>query len=275
MGEFFEKMGHISRAMGEGPPEYMRTHPVTTSRIAEAYDRAESMTIPPPSDSRNFYLVQARLRATGEDYPDTALKYFRFQQQEEDLTEAQKDALNYGIAISLQRKGDYDEARRILAGLMDGKQRLAYEVQLASLDLDSGHVDDALQRLSGQYQNFPGNHAIAMAYSEALLHDNEPGRAETASVVLRQQLLTHPDDPALYALYARAANAAGDEIRAEEAMAESYFLRGGTHEAVTQLQKLAGRDDLDYYQRARITARLNELQIQLVKSGKEDEPPEN
>ena len=91
-------------------------------------------------------------------------------------------------------------------------------------------------------------------------------------MVLRQQLLTHPDDPALYVLYARAANSAGDNIRGEEAMAESYFLRGGTPEAVTQLQKLAVRDDLDYYERARISARLNELQIQLVKSEMKDEP---
>ncbi len=273
MGKFFEKMSQITRAMGEGPPEFLRTHPVTTSRIAEAYDRAQNMSIPPNSDGRNFYLMQARLRATGENYPDEALKYFRYQQEKEDLSEAQKDALNYGIAISLQRMGRYDEARRILTALMDGRQHLALEVQLASLDVDSGHLDDALQRLSNLYLSFPGNHAIAMAYSEALLHDKQEGRAETASVVLRQQLLTHPDDPALHALYARAANTAGDEIRAEEAMAESYFLRGGTNEAVTQLQNLVRRDDLDYYQRARITARLNELQIQLVKSGEKDTAP--
>ncbi len=273
MGEFFEKMSHITRAMGEGPPEFLRTHPVTTSRIAEANDRAQNLPVPAPADGRDFYLMQARLRATGETYPDTALKYFRFRQQRDDLSEAERDAVDYGIAITVQRKGDFTEARRILARLMDGgQQQLAYEVQLAALDVETDHVDDALQRLSDLYQNFPGNHAISMAYSDALLHDNIPGRAETASVVLRQQLLSHPDDPALYVLYARAANSAGDNIRGEEAMAESYFLRGGTPEAVTQLQKLAVRDDLDYYERARITARLNELQIQLVKSEMKGEP---
>ncbi len=272
MGEFFEKLGHITRAMGEGPPEFLRTHPVTTSRIAEAYDRAQNMTIPPPSDGTDFYLVQARLRALGENYPDTALKYFRYRQQRDDLSEAERNALNYGIAICLQRKGDFTEARNLLVALMDGKQHLAYEVQMADLDVESGHIDDALQRLSGLYQNFPGNHAIAMAYSDALLHEYKPGRAETASVVLRQQLLTHPEDPTLYALYARASNTAGDNVRAEEAMAESYYLRGGTPEAVKQLQELVHRDDLDYYERARITARLNELQIQLVKSGGEIQP---
>jgi len=275
MGQFFEKLSHITRAMGEGPPEYLRTHPVTTSRIAEAYDRAQNLPAPPPSDERDFYLMQTRLRATGEDYPDTALKYLRFQKQRDDLTEAQRDALDYGIAICLQRKGEFDDARKLLVKLMDGNQHLAYDVQLADLEVESGHVDEALQRLSGLYQNFPGNHAIAMAYSNALLHDNQPERAETASVVLRQQLLTHPDDPTLYTLYARASNTAGDNVRAEEAMAESYFLRGGTPEAIKHLQELARRDDLDYYERARITARLNELQIQQVKSGEKDQSPAN
>ena len=38
-----------------------------------------------------------------------------------------------------------------------------------------------------------------------------------------------------------------------------------------QLQELVGRDDLDYYQRARITARINELRLELAKLGLEEE----
>jgi beta-barrel assembly-enhancing protease len=87
---------------------------------------------------------------------------------------------------------------------------------------------------------------------------------------LRQQLLAHPNDPTLYSLYARASNIAGDEIRAQEAIAESYYLRDGIHEAIAQLQELARRDDLDYYQRARITARLNQYQVEIAKLGLEE-----
>ncbi len=59
-------------------------------------------------------------------------------------------------------------------------------------------------------------------------------------------------------------------MRAKEAIAESYYLRGGIHEAAMQLQELARRDDLDYYQRARITARINELRLELAKMGLEE-----
>jgi len=95
--------------------------------------------------------------------------------------------------------------------------------------------------------------------------------AETAAEVLRKQLLTHPDDPVLYELYAQSSNIAGDRIKAKEAIAESYYLRGGIHEAAMQLQELSNDDDLDYYERARITARINELRMELVKLGLDDD----
>ena len=85
-----------------------------------------------------------------------------------------------------------------------------------------------------------------------------------------QQLLQRADDPQLHELYARSANIAGDDVRAKEAIAESYYLKGGIHEAALQLQELARREDLDYYQRARITARINELRLELAKMGKEE-----
>lgn len=265
MVEFFEKIGRINRSSGKGPPEFLRTHPVSVSRITEAKNRVENMPKPEPSDGRNFYLVQARLRAMLEEYPATALEFFNDRLDRANTSQAESDALFYGSAIALQRKGDYKEARKLLESLMAREQHVAYELQLAELDLDAGQEQAALDRLDELYHSFPGNHAISLQYGRALLKSRDPDQAETASVVLRQQLLTHPDDPMLYELYAQASNTADDFVRAKEAIAESYYLRGGIHEAVLQLQELSGRDDLDYYQRARITERLNELRTELTK----------
>ncbi|MCU0990301.1 MAG: tetratricopeptide repeat protein [Xanthomonadales bacterium] len=263
-------MSRITRAMGEGPPEFLRTHPVSVSRIAEADNRAANMPKPKPSDGRDFYLVQARLRALTEKIPDTAIEWFNHRKDRADVGEAETDALFYGTAIALQRKGDYDEARKLLQNLLDRQQHVAYELQLADLDLDSGHHEAAIARLADLYHAFPGNHAISMQYAESLLKRQDPEQAQTAEVVLRQQLLSHPENPALYELYARSANVAGDRVRAKEAIAESYYLRGGVHEAAMQLQELVAEEDLDYYERARITARINELRLELAKLGQEE-----
>ena len=271
MAEFFEKMGRASRAMGEGPPEYLRTHPVSVSRISEAANRAQNMPKPEPSDGRDFYLVQARLRALTEKSPDTAIEWFVHRMERADIKQAESDALFYGHAIALQRRGDFREARELLQNLIDRDHHVAYELQMADLDLDSGRDNQAIDSLSGLYQNFPGNHAISLQYAQALLKNRDPQQAETAAEVLRKQLLTHPDDPVLYELYAQSSNIAGDRIKAKEAIAESYYLRGGIHEAAMQLQELSNDDDLDYYERARITARINELRMELVRLGLDDE----
>lgn len=160
----------------------------------------------------------------------------------------------------------------MLLNLMDRGKHLAFEIQLADLDLASGHTAAALDRLAGLYHSFPGNKAISMEYSRALLHSGDEIQAETASVILRQQILNDNQNPSLFALYARASNEAGNTIRAKEAIAESYYLRGGVHEAVLQLQELIKREDLDYYERARVTARLNEYQIELAKLGLDIRP---
>jgi len=80
-------------------------------------------------------------------------------------------------------------------------------------------------------------------------------------VILREQLLEKDTDPALFDLVAQAATLADNVVRAGEAIAEAYFLRGNVHESVHQLRRLAKRNDLNYYERARINARLSELEI--------------
>jgi len=263
MADFFARMGHTSRANGENPPEFLRTHPVSVNRIAEAEDRIRNLPKVEPAEGRQFYIVQARLRALLEKDPNKAISYF-----ETELEKSSGDARNianrYGLAIALQRNTQYQRAAAILKELQNREpQRLAFKLQMANLDLQSDRQQQAIESLSNLYHSFPGNQAIALEYSKALLSQNTVAAAETASDVLKQQLVQRKDDPTLYALYAQAANQAGNDVRATEAMAESYYQRGGVEEAITQLEKLERRSDLDYYQRSRVSARLTELRIEL------------
>lgn len=261
MVDFFDKMGRLSRAAGEGPPEFLRTHPVSVNRIAEAKNRAAVMPQPEPTDGLNFYLAQARLRALLEDQPKDAIGWFRDRIKDaEDETRLLAD--QYGLAIALQRQREFEEARRLVNRLLEQRpEHLAFQLQLADLNRDSGRIDESIGQLAELNHAFPGNPAITLPYAGALLFDRDPERAATASRVLREQILHKTDDPRVYELYARSANIAGDEVRASEAMAEAYYLRGGVDEAMQQLEMLTRRKDLDYYQRARVAARLQEMRI--------------
>jgi len=262
MADFFEKMGQTSRANGEGPPEFLRTHPVSVNRIAEAESRIQNLPPVVADEGRQFYIVQARLRAMLERDASKAIRHFEAE-LEKPLSDARKNGNLYGLAIARQKNAEYDKAEAILSDLLEQEpSRLAFQLQMANLHLKRGRHQQAIDALADLYHSFPGNQAIALEYGKALLEQRKPELAETASVVLRQQLVSRKNDPALYALYAQAANLAGDEVRSTEAIAESYYQRGGTQEAITQLERLTKRSDLDYYQRARISARLMELRIE-------------
>ena len=260
MAAFFEKMDRVTRSAGQGPPEYLRTHPVNVSRIAEAQDRARVMSVPEKESQRDFFLMQARLRTLVSDSPAVALKYFDDRRRRADIDEDAVEAVEYGSAIALQQQGKYDEARKSLESLLAHNPHLTYELQLADLDFESGDKQAALERLDRLYNNFPGNHAIVMQYGDALLRTGNKDDARKAEQVLREQLVRRGDDPLLQELYARASNESGNRVRASEAIAEAYFLRGQIQEAILQLKRLSEESDLTYYQRARITARLDEMQ---------------
>jgi len=272
MADFFSKMGHTSRANGVGPPEFLRTHPVSVNRIAEAESRIQNLPAVVPDEGRQFYIVQARLRALLERDVKKVIKHFK-SELEKKQSDARRNGTLYGLAIARQRNAEYDEAELLLSDLLEKEpSRLAFQLQMANLHLQRGSHEQAIDALAELYHSFPGNQAIALEYGKALLDQGQPELAETASVVLRQQLLSRRTDPTLYALYAQAANLSGDEVRSTEAIAESYYQRGGTMEAITQLESLTKRADLDYYQRARVSARLMELRIE---AGDTDIPSED
>ncbi|MBT8070008.1 MAG: M48 family metallopeptidase [Xanthomonadales bacterium] len=262
MADFFEKMGQTSRANGEGPPEFLRTHPVSVNRIAEAKSRIQNLPPVEPREGRQFYIVQARLRALLDDDPKKAIDHFQTE-LEKPLSEARRIGNLYGLAIARQKNAEYDKAENLLSDLLEAEPlRLAFQLQMANLQLAKGQNEMAISALAELYHTFPGNQAIALEYGKALLDQEKPDQAETASKILKQQLVKRKNDPALYALYARAENLSGNDIKATEAIAESYYQRGGTEEAITQLESLTRRSDLDYYQRARVSARLMELRIE-------------
>jgi len=72
------------------------------------------------------------------------------------------------------------------------------------------------------------------------------------------------DDPVFQQDLARANELAGDLSRAGEAYAEAAFLNGRPEQALVQLQNLKKREDLDYYARARIDARIATITPQVL-----------
>ena len=79
--------------------------------------------------------MQARLRALLEDNPQKAIKYFE-NELTEDISDARKNGLLYGLAIARQKNADYDQAEKLLSDLLENEPyQLAYQLQMASLNV--------------------------------------------------------------------------------------------------------------------------------------------
>ncbi len=265
MARFFERLNTHMRAMGQGPPEYLRTHPLTVNRIAEARDRAENLKPRGGRESDEFHYVQSRLRALVSRQHEQAEQFFRARINDGTRPEA---AMRYGLALTLIRERRLDEAGEQVEWLLESNpDRQIYQLLEADWLLASGELDQSLARLEALYDKYSGSRLVTVQYAEALMHERDTDKATRAASILRRHLRRHPGDLPMTELLARAADRAGEPVRATEALAESYYLRGGIYEAIEQLERVTQRDDLDYYQRARVTARIDELRAEQVRLG--------
>jgi predicted Zn-dependent protease len=261
MGTFFWRMQRALRGDGQGVPEFLRTHPVTTTRISEARNRAERIRRHPGPEAHEphrFLLVRERARVLGGSEPSQLVAFYRRAVESE--PEQPPVHARYGLGLALTRAGRAAEAVPILAQLVDEQpDSVILALALAEAESMSGRHDAALARLERLNGKHGGNRAIGIAYAEMLVATGRPGPARDAVEVLRPLLGASPRNALLQLTFARASELSGDLVRAGEAHAEVAMIDGRFDDALAQLNALLRRPDVDYYQRARIEARIAEV----------------
>jgi predicted Zn-dependent protease len=314
MATFFWRMGRATRAnTGEGVPEFLRTHPVTATRISEAKDRATQIArelptdapqapadagvlalyAPPsatggravvldavpglreqaefarqlraaraaaaalPRDPGAFARFRERARVLGANNPGDLIPFYR---RAIESGEGDGAAMRYGLALALTRAGQAPRAIEVLAPLAaEAPDEIAYALALGEAEDAAGRPERALARLNDLAARFPAHRAVAIAHAQQLVASGSRQAAATAVERLRPLLAGGGDDALLQLTFARACQLAGDEIRAGEAHAEVALLNGRFDDALKQLNDLLRRTDVDYYQRARIEARIAQI----------------
>ncbi|NDK37755.1 M48 family peptidase [Pseudoxanthomonas gei] len=300
MAGFFERMSQAMRGNRGGDrertPDYLQTHPVTTTRISEARERAAQIRItsaPTTSVSRStgtapgtlnpllpvslvyavgdlgkggsgqFEWARERLRVLSADTPGSAVaEYERIRQSSgKSLSDAQK----YGLALARARGNSPAAAMAELEPLLDKHpDNLWLALAMGEAESQSGRAAAANQRFTALLRQAPDNRVVALSFAHVL---NEQGTVESgrrAQAVLRPLLGNSADNPVFQQDFARANELAGDLARAGEAYAEAAFLNGRAEQALIQLQNLKKREDLDYYARARVDARIAAITPQVL-----------
>lgn len=235
------------------PPEFLLTHPVNESRVADTRNRAEQFAGNGRSDSLLYQLMRARVQLHYENTPGLAAKRFRTQLDEN----PRLDAARYGLALAQRRSGQLDEARQTLQPLLQqAPNDIVYNLARIELDIASDRLTDAEQRLQRLLGLYPSSYPLRQQQAELLL---KQGRAKEAEKAFDALLAERPNDSELWYLQAETRGLAGNIIGLHQARAE-YFARVGDYDqALEQLDFARRRASGNFQLAARIDARHSEL----------------
>jgi beta-barrel assembly-enhancing protease len=259
MASFFVRLQQQSRLYGSGVPEILRTHPLNTSRIAEA--RARIAALPPVerTDPLDFSLMQARARVRAADTFSQAVEYF-----DAEIASGKDDAAShYGLSYALLERGQYEEA---LAAL---EPALGQHPRQANLNLLKGRIllaqrqtGPALAALERTLRLYPGYAPAIFAYADALMLSGKPEVARQVLISHEQVLGTRLQT---YSLLAQAARDMKQHAEAAYQMATYLHLRGDAGSALSQIDAGLRIADLSKQERARLLARRQEIRDSLPK----------
>jgi predicted Zn-dependent protease len=260
MPDFFGTMQQRAGGAGRNIPDLLRTHPVTSERIAETRDRASRMNRPRTPDSTSYALIRDRLlletvsqetqlrdlfgAAKSADYPST-------------------DAEQYGRALALMRAGAPEESIPVLQALRERRPDVTlYHTALGQAQLAAGRVDASRATLEEAMRLFPRSVPVTVRYAETLLR---AGDAKRAHVVLLDLFNNVPPTAEQARFTAIAANAAGDVADSYYYMSEYHVISGDLALAINQLRLAQAVPGINDIQRERFDARIRELQEYLPK----------
>ncbi len=268
MPEFLGRLQKATRLLEGSLPGYLRTHPITSERIADIENRVQKQSYRLIADSLNFQLVRTKLIGEQKTAAD-AVAYFS------DALGAQKHgnpiAQRYGLVIALLRSNEFKRAAQELATLRNQSKDDPIAKNNPMIETLAGQVKraaindaDALAFYRTAVQNHPQHRALIYDYADLLLSSDQ---AETAVKLLTEQLIRHPSDTTLYGLQARGYNLLGKRFEQHQALAYSYAWQGNLYAAIEQLE-LAKRAGGGFYQLSIIESDLRELREMLGTSGR-------
>jgi predicted Zn-dependent protease len=252
---FFERLASRNQTYGSEVPEFLRTHPVTSNRVADSLGRASQYPYRQYPDSLDYHLVRVTLKARQFGEPAQAVRYFH-----DSLKEGRyrsETAQRYGYALALMDAHMLEPARNEVDRLLDKDPgRVDFLLLDARLYKLAGKTAKGLERLKAALESHPDNYALVLRYAEDLL---DAGRSGQAMAMLEEEVQHRSDDARLHRLLARAATTDGQANLGHQHMAEYYYLSGEYEAAIGQLE-IALRDrSVEYFRSAQMSARLKKI----------------
>ncbi len=266
MPTFFERLQQSSRYYGKDIPEFLRTHPVTASRISDTRGRADNYPYKQYADSLSYQLIKAKLQVIASKDIVEASKYFQVRLTQG--TAEQKMVAQYGLGLLALKAQNFSSAEKIFQEL--SKQfpnQPHYATALARTALEAKDFKLALSRYQKLTEIFPENQSIKLEYIKALVKSGEPAlaRKQLTTLTYETQKL-----PVYYELLAQVYSDLKQPAESHRYLAEYYYATGEIQDAIEQIRLALKskkmephlvsilRERYDFFIREQILARSNQ-----------------
>ncbi|TRW49965.1 M48 family metallopeptidase [Aliidiomarina halalkaliphila] len=240
-------------------PQFLVTHPLPDSRVADTQSRARALgprSLPPSLD---FHLAKARVRVRFSNRParDVLTNVEQELRQERDTTK--REGLLYAQALALYELERYEQADQIILDL-----RETHPLNLFFIDtqtdiwLAQKRYEEVLEMLTTEYSRRPNNQVVTLNFVYAA---NHAGKYDIARRVVQDYLIENRRDVLAWQLLHESHQKSGNVVGQHEAMAEVMVLRANFTNAIEELHSaFAKSNEHDLMNRQRIQARIQQIQ---------------
>ncbi len=267
MPVFFTTLQRGTRFAEGGAPSFLRTHPLTSERIADVDNRVALMPYRQVPNSLDFQLVRAKLLANKE-VPDTMIALF--EQNIRERRYSNEAVEHYGLAMAYMRKGaQKDYLAKAEQEILWLKKNAAPHAMIENLHARWQVANNNPQLAASQYaaalKLYPDNRALIYGYTEHFLAIKQP---ELGIKLIKEKQGLYPYDAFMYELLAKAYAMQNKNLLSHQAQGEAYFRQYDLVRAIEQMDIASKANDGDFYQASIVEARLKELRRMLGEAKK-------
>ena len=231
MGQMFENMAKVRKLSGDNPPEFLLTHPVTSSRVSDAFNAADQIDFTGgKKNTINFEFIKGRLKVKYNSLsPQAAVRYF-----EKVYIDTSTNENKYAFIKALQSNGQTEKALEKLNEMLKKyPKNLILNITKSEILLSGQKIIEARDNIEQVLNISPGNYPASIVKAKILSSKKEFIQAEE---ILRDLLITKNRDPNLWMELSEVQRAGKNIVGYHLSRGEYYTLIGDFDNALNQFQ---------------------------------------
>ena len=254
MPGMFEQMLQATRYTGSKPPEFLLTHPLIENRVADAKNRASKYPKKQFLDNIEYHLMRTRALMAIDNNPSVSLNRFKSELSGSSLN---KEAAQYGLALTYTQLGNYSAARKYLRPLIKKtSNRLAYQLADIEITREEQEFELAIDKTKKLLNYHSDSYPLKISLAETYLKANQFRESE---LVLEELSISQPNTPYVWFQLAEVRGLAGNISGVHKARAAYFILNGVFDQARKQLGYARKLLIHDFKQTAIIDQQLRDL----------------